>query len=409
MRVYAVSAGRRTLIGTRHIQSGAGYCRSSPLEAHVGLGTTPADDYRVEVYFPATDTTAVTDHVKPGQRIVLREGRDGFAEIIGRVREWRQSDTIRTPWNKNGDQGGYGRRLRGSDRRRNFTFLITAHRDALIHTLEVNDKDRKPFSITRGETYRIFNRPVTTWNFFQASFTVTDLQVNWRQEPTVRLIVAAEANHSSFRPERAKHPTALVAYLIQVRPQRADADLPPAHWPVWYVNNWIHFARHVMPTVHYRYMANHGFNFWSWGVFDLPVNLKEKPAIGVYRLLWHPEARTVSSVVLHTPGCCELTDATDERLRSSAPPVARARASADRGTAPLVVDFSARARDAEGNAILWYTWDFDAADGAGVDAVGPRARHTFRQPGTYMVSLSAMAATGLPGRDHLKIVVKEGS
>jgi enediyne biosynthesis protein E4 len=61
------------LIGTRHIHSGAGYCRSSPLEAHFGLGKEPAASYRVEVYFPATKTRVVRGDVNSGQRIVVRE------------------------------------------------------------------------------------------------------------------------------------------------------------------------------------------------------------------------------------------------------------------------------------------------------------------------------------------------
>ena len=68
----SVFAGDK-LIGSRQIHSGAGYCRSSPLEAHFGLGKTPATNYRVEVLFPATKTRVVRGDVKPGQRIVVHE------------------------------------------------------------------------------------------------------------------------------------------------------------------------------------------------------------------------------------------------------------------------------------------------------------------------------------------------
>jgi hypothetical protein len=61
------------LTGFRQIQSGAGYCRCSPLEAHFGLGKTPAAGYRVEVIFPGSKTRVVRDNVKPGQRLVIRE------------------------------------------------------------------------------------------------------------------------------------------------------------------------------------------------------------------------------------------------------------------------------------------------------------------------------------------------
>lgn len=60
------------LVGYRQIHSGAGYCRSSPLEAHFGLGDA-AESYRVEVVFSGTKTRVIRDNVKPGQRIVVRE------------------------------------------------------------------------------------------------------------------------------------------------------------------------------------------------------------------------------------------------------------------------------------------------------------------------------------------------
>ena len=336
-----------------------------------------------------------------------QEARIGFAEIIGRVQHWRESDVIQTPWNRNGDQGGYGKKLRGFDRRRNFTFKIKAHKDADIHTLEVKEEDRKLYAIKAGQTYEVFNRPVTTWNRFQCSFTVTDLKVDWSKQPRVRVILAAEANYSSFRPQKDGRPTALCAYLIQIQPTGKDSDLPPEHWPVWYVNNWIHFAHRVVPTVHYRYMANQGFIFWSWGVYDPPANLKGKSAIGVYRLLWHPESKEVTSVMLHTPGCCELTDAKDERVRYSKPPVVKASATALTGKAPLKVDFSAAVSDPDGDKILWYSWDFDGSDGVGFDATAHTVSYTFEKPGKYVVSLTVMDATGQLGRQHLRIRVNE--
>ena len=64
-----------------------------------------------------------------------------------------------------------------------------------------------------------------------------------------------------------------------------------------------------------------------------------------------------------------------------------------------------QAADPDGDALLWYTWDFDAADGAGVDDVGKTAARLFKKPGTYVVSATAMDATGVPGRWHLRITV----
>ena len=64
VKLFAVRGERQQLIGFREIQSGAGYCRSSPLEAHFGLGSTAADSYRVEIFFPATIKTFIKEAVQ---------------------------------------------------------------------------------------------------------------------------------------------------------------------------------------------------------------------------------------------------------------------------------------------------------------------------------------------------------
>ena len=68
IRVYA----KDKLVGYRQIHSGAGYCRSSPLEAHFGLGKA-ADAYRVEVVFSGSKIRMIRESVKPGQRIIVKE------------------------------------------------------------------------------------------------------------------------------------------------------------------------------------------------------------------------------------------------------------------------------------------------------------------------------------------------
>ena len=70
--VYSSENGEKKLVGMRQVQSGAGYARCSPLEAHFGLGKA-ADPLRVEVYFPATKTTVVKTGVQRGRRIVVKE------------------------------------------------------------------------------------------------------------------------------------------------------------------------------------------------------------------------------------------------------------------------------------------------------------------------------------------------
>ena len=71
VRLYRTAGKKRTLIGMRHVQSGAGYGRSSPLEAHFGLGLKPAAEYEVEVFFPATKTRVVKKGVTAAQRVVV--------------------------------------------------------------------------------------------------------------------------------------------------------------------------------------------------------------------------------------------------------------------------------------------------------------------------------------------------
>lgn len=61
-----------SLLATRHVQSGSGYCRSSPAEAHFGLGRKPAASYSVEVTFPSGKKVTQKD-VKPGRTMTVKE------------------------------------------------------------------------------------------------------------------------------------------------------------------------------------------------------------------------------------------------------------------------------------------------------------------------------------------------
>ena len=65
--------GLSKLVGFRQIQSGSGYGRCSPLEAHFGLGKKPAASYHVEVHFPGGKKRVVPG-VKPGRILSVKEG-----------------------------------------------------------------------------------------------------------------------------------------------------------------------------------------------------------------------------------------------------------------------------------------------------------------------------------------------
>ena len=73
--------GAKKLVGFREVQSGSGYGRSSPLEAHFGLGKTLAATYRVEVYFPAAKKRIVKEKVKPIVGGFESEPREGAAML----------------------------------------------------------------------------------------------------------------------------------------------------------------------------------------------------------------------------------------------------------------------------------------------------------------------------------------
>jgi hypothetical protein len=73
VRLYRLEDSKRQLVGTRHIGSGAGYGRSSPLEAHFGLGDNAAAKYEVEVDFPASGKSITQQNVTQKHRLVVRE------------------------------------------------------------------------------------------------------------------------------------------------------------------------------------------------------------------------------------------------------------------------------------------------------------------------------------------------
>jgi hypothetical protein len=72
-RVSVFTTRGKKLVGFRQIHSGAGYCRCSPLEAHLGLGRSPEESYRVEVKFPCSSKPVVVEGVKPGRLLVVKE------------------------------------------------------------------------------------------------------------------------------------------------------------------------------------------------------------------------------------------------------------------------------------------------------------------------------------------------
>jgi hypothetical protein len=59
--------------------------------------------------------------------------------------------------------------------------------------------------------------------------------------------------------------------------------------------------------------------------------------------------------------------------------------------------------------IVLYTWDFDASDGVGVDAIGPRVDWVYSVPGDYKVTLVVFDTLGRQSQDNVACKVTETS
>ncbi|MCP4696892.1 MAG: DUF1566 domain-containing protein [Gammaproteobacteria bacterium] len=87
------------------------------------------------------------------------------------------------------------------------------------------------------------------------------------------------------------------------------------------------------------------------------------------------------------------------------PPTVSVTPSASKGNAPLTVNFNAQGTDPEGG-ILTFSWDF--GDGTAVGA-GIAVSHTFQQPGTYTVQVTAADTGGLSASQSQTITVTQPS
>jgi hypothetical protein len=81
-------------------------------------------------------------------------------------------------------------------------------------------------------------------------------------------------------------------------------------------------------------------------------------------------------------------------------PTVEAAADPRSGTAPLTVQFSSAARDADGDGLL-SVWSF----GDGGQAGGPDAVHTYTQPGTYDAAVTVTDPSGASATATVQVVV----
>lgn len=86
------------------------------------------------------------------------------------------------------------------------------------------------------------------------------------------------------------------------------------------------------------------------------------------------------------------------------PPLASIRAEPTVGQAPLTVRFAGGGVDPRGEPFTRFEWDFDD----GTTATGLSVEHTFVQPATYTVNLTARTASGGVAFSNVRIVVTAG-
>ena len=117
-------------------------------------------------------------------------------------------------------------------------------------------------------------------------------------------------------------------------------------------------------------------------------NLPEGPATGAIRLQDHGNPVRYRNIWIEPV--------------YNAPPELTASAEPTSGLAPLTVDFSAAASDPEGTDVT-YRWDFD--DPGAPTPTTPETSHTFTEPGTYDVRVTATDADGHSSTRTLTIQV----
>jgi len=88
---------------------------------------------------------------------------------------------------------------------------------------------------------------------------------------------------------------------------------------------------------------------------------------------------------------------------ANTPPLALASADVTRGSAPLVVNFSAAGSSDQDGSISSYQWDF----GDGTTATGAEASHTYTTPGSYIAVLTVIDDRGLTASAQLDITARK--
>lgn len=273
-----------------------------------------------------------------------------------------------------------------------------------------------------GQEIQVVSRPLTNYFDWNCSPTFTGLPVDWAKTPRLRVVGSYEPPVLNPYADAKTQPRPLCAYIIQKEPAPAT-PIPPAHWPTWYVNNWVHFLCDMYEVGHDRYFSNTGHLNWGWDFVEertmgqfLPRDVwaQVKPryylwrAVNGVRQLRDPRTglhRCVpTTLTMYLSGARHADPYHSELDLRALPPKLSLQANHKNGKAPLTVKFRA---ETAGKNVQWVQWTFDAVKGLTADALEREPTHTYEKPGKYLVSLTAVSASGMVSHAHTVIEVVE--
>lgn len=290
--------------------------------------------------------------------------------------------------------------------------------------------------IPADQEVQIVSRPLTNYFDWNCSPTFTGLPLEWSKNPRVRVVGSYEQPVLNPYADAKTTPRPLCAYIIQKEPpalalapgkgkgeKSEGLRIPPAHWPAWYVNNWVHFMCDINEVGHDRYFANTGYLNWGWDFVEertmgqhLPRHVwaQVKPryylwrAVNGMRQVRDPATNILRGVpttlTIYISGANHDDPYHSEAdLRALSPKVSL-QADQPKGKAPLEVKFRASVGDQK---IPVVQWSFDSAKKLTVDSSEREPTYTYRAPGKYLVSLTAVSSAGTVSHAHIVIEVEK--
>jgi cytochrome c len=143
----------------------------------------------------------------------------------------------------------------------------------------------------------------------------------------------------------------------------------------------------------------------DWQVYtDVTLALDNPPTdtAALYFVARRPEGSTNTGGLFNV----NWVDFNGKGVTDNQRPVVTATGTPTRGTAPLTVNFTADATDAEGDNPLTYEWNFGVA---GATANTPSASYTYTAPGSYDATVKVTDSRGAATTEHVPVVVDSPS